>query len=370
MSTPIHQAPAFTLAGNDYHDAAVFDAERRNIFHGNWFYVGRADPLAPGDRLVVDVAGESVLIVCDRDGTLYAHANVCRHRGAQLCAESGSGAKGSITCPYHAFSYALDGRLIATPNVDANELDRDELSLWSIALEVWQGFIFVNLAAEPQPLLDWFGAHPDSSPLHFGRHDMAGLRVGRRTESEVETNWKILNENYMECLHCPRVHPELVDIVPFYRDGAVVDPSRTDGGVALIPGGTGFSPGARSRLPLLPTMSPADGEEYFGLAVFPNMLLDVTGTCIIATAMYPRSATHTSVVTEYLFAPDTIAAAGFDPSEVVDFNELVASQDYAVCEMVQRGVQSSRFTHGVLTTKDALIIDVNARYLAERGPVD
>jgi Rieske 2Fe-2S family protein len=113
-------------------------------------------------------------------------------------------------------------------------------------------------------------------------------------------------------------------------------------------------------------MSAADGQEYFGLAIFPNMLLDVTGTCIIATAMYPRSASHTTVVSEYLFDPETIAAPDFDPSEVVDFNELVGAQDYVVCEMVQRGVRSSRFTNGVLTSKDALITAVNDRYLAER----
>ncbi|HEY4331493.1 MAG TPA: aromatic ring-hydroxylating dioxygenase subunit alpha, partial [Ilumatobacteraceae bacterium] len=203
--TTAARTPALTLAGTDYHDEAIFALERRNIFHRSWFYVGRADALQPGDRLVVAIAGESILIVCDRERSLHAHANVCRHRGAQLCAESGPGSQGSITCPYHAFTYALDGRLIATPNVDADELDRDALGLWSIALEVWEGFVFVSLAERPPPLLEWFEQHPDSSPLHFGRHDMGNLRVGRRTVAEVEANWKIINENYMECLHCPRV---------------------------------------------------------------------------------------------------------------------------------------------------------------------
>ena len=82
-----------TLPGVDYHDAAIFDLERTNIFHRSWYYVGRADSLTPGDRLVVDIAGESVLIVCDHELNLFAHANVCRHRGAQLCAESGPGPK-------------------------------------------------------------------------------------------------------------------------------------------------------------------------------------------------------------------------------------------------------------------------------------
>src|SRR6187455_3256402 len=107
-------SPAITLKGSDYRDEEVFAHERDHIFHANWYGLGRAPQMQPGDRLVVDVVGESVLIVCDREGVLHAHANVCRHRGAQLCAESGPGPKGSITCPYHAFSYAMDGRLIAT----------------------------------------------------------------------------------------------------------------------------------------------------------------------------------------------------------------------------------------------------------------
>ena len=356
-----------TLPGTDYHDEAIFELERKTIFHRVWYCVGRVDALQPGDRQVVDIAGESVLIVCDRELNLYAHANVCRHRGAQLCAESGPGPKGSITCPYHAFSYAMDGRMIATPNVDPAELDRSELSLWKIALETWQGFIFVSLAADPPTLLEWFASHPDTSPLQFARHEMASLRSGRRTVSEVDANWKILVENYMECLHCPKVHPELVDVVPFYRDGSVTDVTRADGGVALLAGGTGFTPGGQSSLPTLRSMTASDVEDYFGLAVFPNLMLDITGTCIMATMLHPRSAGHTTVVTEYLFDPDVVDAPGFDPSPVVDFNELVGRQDYEVCEMVQRGVRSSRFTHGVLAEKDSLITEVNVRYLSERA---
>ncbi len=140
-----------TLSGRDYTSQEVFDLERERIFHRGWYYIGRSDPIAAGDRLVVDVVGESVLVVRDRDGALRAHANVCRHRGARLCDESGTGARGSITCPYHAWSYAMDGRLIATPNVAPDDLDRDALSLWSIAVDEWEGFAFVSLASSPPP---------------------------------------------------------------------------------------------------------------------------------------------------------------------------------------------------------------------------
>jgi Rieske 2Fe-2S family protein len=358
--------PPTTLPGRDYTSQEVFDLERERIFHRGWYYIGRSDPITAGDRLVVDVAGESVLVVRDRDGHLRAHANVCRHRGARLCDESGPGARGSITCPYHAWSYAMDGRLIATPNVAPDDLDRDALSLWSIAVDEWEGFAFVSLAPSPPPLLDWLIGQ-DDPPTRFIKYGLGALRVGRRTVSDVAANWKILIDNYLECLHCPRVHPELVDIVPAYRSGDVIDARRKDGGVDLLPGSTSFSLTGRSTLPLLPAMPVEDASSYFGNTVFPNMFIDVTGTCVVATTLHPRGPAHTTVIGEYLFAPETIAAADFEPSDVVDFNELVARQDYAVCEMVQRGVGSRAFTGGTLSPKDRLVVDMQRRYLIERG---
>lgn len=351
-----------TLDGSAYHDESVFAAERERILHGGWFYVGRSDPIAPGDRLVVDVAGESVLIVRDRDGRLHAHANVCRHRGARLCSTSGPGSRTGITCPYHAFTYALDGRLIGTPNVGPEELDRGALSLWSIAVDEWQGFMFVHVAADPPPLLDWFEAQGDWSPVQFADLDMGNLRVGFRTENDVAANWKIIVDNYMECLHCPQVHPELVDLIPLYRSGAVLDDARADGGVPLTPGSNSFSAGGRSRLPLLPSMPASRSGDYQSALVYPNMFLDITGTSVVATALHPKAPDMTTVVTEYLFAPETIADPGFDPSEVVDFSELVARQDAEVCAITQSGTASRFFDRGALAEKDSLIVEVNERY--------
>jgi len=114
-----------TLTGREYSSDEVYQLERAQIFHQSWFYVCRDDRLEPGDRFVADVAGESVLLVKDREGDLHAHANVCRHRGARLCEENGPGSKAGITCPYHAWTYSLDGRLIGTPHLGANEVDRD-----------------------------------------------------------------------------------------------------------------------------------------------------------------------------------------------------------------------------------------------------
>jgi Rieske 2Fe-2S family protein len=196
------------------------------------------------------------------------------------------------------------------------------------------------------------------------------LRLGHVTVNEVQANWKILIENYNECLHCPTVHPELVAVVPAFRKGSVFEAHRGDGGVGIAGGGDSFTRTGRSSLPVMPGLDERDATSLHGCTVFPNMFLDVSGTGAIATALLPQEAGRTRIVTEYLFRPEAIAAPGFDPWEVVEFSELVAHQDYVVCERVQRGVRSRAFTHGVLADKDALLDGWNARYRSERGPVD
>jgi glycine betaine catabolism A len=354
-----------TLTGREYSSPEVFALERERIFHDSWFYVCRADRLAPGDRFVADVAGESVLLVNDRDGLIHAHANVCRHRGAKLCESGGPGSKAGITCPYHAWTYSLDGRLIGTPHVNADEIDRDSLSLWNVACEVWHGFVFVSLAAEPKPLVEWFDSTFDSA-RRFEHLGLADLRAAVTTSTDVAANWKILTENYQECLHCSWVHPELVDLIPLYKTGHVVDPQRIDGGVTIR--GNSFSLSGRSSLPVLPHMPAAEAGSYYGATLFPNMFIDVTGTCVIISSMWPKSAAETTVVTEYLFAADTIAADGFDPSEIVDFSELVGRQDYDVCSRVQQGVSSRYFDHGVLAPHDHLITEFISTYRRQMAP--
>ena len=353
---------ASTLSRDDYCSPVVFAAEQRRIFHAGWFYAFHVDALPAGHRRVIDVAGESVIVACDRDGTLHAFANVCRHRGSKLCEpdESSASERGAIRCPYHSWTYGLDGSLLATPRVE-DDLDWSTLGLWRHHVATWNGLVFVSLAAEPMPLADWLAVHSPSL-ADFGELQIDRLLIGARTEAVVHANWKIIVENYAECLHCAVVHPELVDLLPIYRTGHVIDPERDDDAVALAGGGNSFTLDGRSDLSVLPGMAAEHVDLYRGCAVFPNVLFDVTGTSASLTAMFPIDAANTVVVAEYLFAPDDVGTDGFDPSPVVDFNELVGRQDYEVCERVQRGVASSAFTSGFLTDKDRFVADFVEHY--------
>lgn len=353
-----------TLSRNDYWQPEVFAVERQRIFHDRWYLALRADTIRPGGRRVVDVIGESVLITRDLDGALHAFANVCRHRGAQLCDADADSTQGSLMCPYHAWTYALDGRLIATPHLADDEVDKARLSLWRVALAEWEGFVFVSLAASP-PDFDVWLATDGADVLALARFGFGGLVTGARTVTAVHANWKVIVENYLECLHCTRVHPELVEVMPIYRSGAVVDDTRHDGGVEVL--GNSFTRSGTAKVPLLPGVRGIDEHSYYG-GRFPNAFVDVTGTSVIVSFLHPKAPDLTEVVAEYLFAPDTVVAADFDPSDILEFSELVAAQDFRVCEMVQRGVASQRFTSGALSPKDESVVAWIDWYLAARGP--
>jgi Rieske 2Fe-2S family protein len=354
-----------TLPGRDYRDPEIFELEKRQIFWRSWFCVGRAEQAPePGDWFTADVTGESVIVLRGDDGELRAFYNVCRHRGARLREEPTGHDKGSLMCPYHAWCYDMKGDLVATPKVREDEVDRSKLSLWPVHLDTWQGFVFVSLAKErPAPVRDKLGEAWDDL-LDFERFEIDQLRIGASTEWMIEANWKIIIENYNECLHCPTVHPELVDVIPAYKKGWVFEDGREDGGVTLASGGT-YAPGV-STLPLIPTMTEVDATSVYGGTIFPNVMIDISGTSIIVTLLLPQSATRTRQIAWYLFHPDAIAAPDFDPSVLVQFGELVGGQDNDVCERVQRGVSSQAFTHGVYPEKDQYVYEFNQRYLRER----
>lgn len=357
-----HPTPA--LPADAYIDPEVFDRERTSIFHRVWTCVGR-DEMIPnaGDFFVEDLLGESLIIVRGHDGELSAFHNVCRHRGSVLCDGPGHVNK-VFTCPYHAWSYDLEGQLVATPNVRESEgLIRAEYPLWRCRLGTWGGFIFVDVSGAAPPLATWLENEPEE-PRQFERFTMEHLRLGKKTTFEVAANWKIIVDNYNECLHCPSVHKELSALVPLFRRGEVEeDPGSST--VSLRPGATSFTMSGTSSLPPLPGVTDEDINVFRGCYVFPNLMLNLTSDSVRYFILHPRSASNTSVENGYLFAEDTVRA-GTDISDVAEFGELIASQDWAVCERVQRGSSSLRFraTGGVYPYQDRLLANFKERYLA------
>ena len=355
-----------TLTSADYCSLDTFALDRERIFHAGWMYVCHVDGLPMGTKRVFDIVGESVIVTRSLDGALHAFANVCRHRGAELCDRSSTCAiKGSIRCRYHSWTYGLDGSLLATPRVD-DEFDRDEYGLWQHHVAMWNGMIFVSIAAAPPALADWIAEHSPSL-LKFAELPVAEYRIGSRSETVVQANWKIIIENYSECLHCAVVHPELTNVIPLYHTGHVIDPDREDGAVTLAAGSVALTADGCTSQSVLPGYG--DVPEYDGTAVFPNLFFDLGPTSLALTTIFPVGPDRCVVVSEYLFGSADVERPDFDPAPEVDFNELIGAQDYVVCEMVQRGVKSKAFMSGGLTRKDAYVAEFVDRYLDIRGAV-
>lgn len=363
--------PRPTLTGSDYSSESVYAEERERIWFGGWICVGRDEEIArPGDFLVRDVVGESVIVTRNHAGELRAFYNVCAHRGTKLLDEPEEvcgHVNKAFKCPYHAWSYDLDGRLVGTPNVHEDEhFDRESYPLHGITAGSYAGFIFVNLSDDPAPLVPSL-RYGTESITNFERYGLDDLRIGIRLRYEVAANWKIVVENYNECLHCPTVHPELVSIVPLFRFGEVWDEETKDDGNAMIDGATSFTRTGTSDLPPLPGLDPIDHSMYYGTFQYPNLLLNLHPDCAMYYILYPQGPAHTTVISEYLFRPETIESASFKPEPVVELWDLISKQDWIVCERAQTGVSSRAFKTGVYPRQDRFLFDFNERYRREMG---
>jgi len=349
----------------EYNSPEIFNREMQKIYGTNWCFAGISEELNKvGDRLVVDIGDESILILRNRENQLRAFYNVCQHRGSQLCDSSGSGYGAAITCPYHAWSYSVDGALVATPLHEKDSINRSTLGLKSVKVDEWQGAIFVSLDPNAPPLTTWLNDHY-SRPLELEKFALSKLKNARTTIDEVEANWKVLAENYSECLHCAVVHPELVDLVPVYKTGKTIQEDRSDWGVSLSTGATSLSFKKDENLPLLPSMDDLDDYSVFGAYVYPNMLIDISPTVAVLTRYVPRSPTHTTIYTYYLFPQDAVDNPEFDLEPTISFSDLVNQQDISVCVRVQRGVASKSFTNAYHTKMERYCKHLVRRYRAE-----
>src|SRR5438067_205593 len=211
-TTETFAAGAKTLEQKYFVSSGIFAQEQEKIFSKKWVLVGHQSQIPkPGDYFVQEVANESLIIIRDQRGTIRGFYNVCRHRGTRL-REDQNGHLSAIQCPYHAWTYGLDARLIGAPHMDNVEgFDKAEHSLHAVNLALWEGFIFVNLADFPATLDEWF------APLSgkFSHWNMSILRPTKRIEYYVQANWKLMFENYSECYHCPGVHPMLSKVSPY-----------------------------------------------------------------------------------------------------------------------------------------------------------
>lgn len=347
-----------------------FNKERDRVFSAQWFCIGRDEEIPePGDHLVCDILGDSILVTRTRDGSLSAYANLCRHRGSQLSAAAGkptqtvigpSGTfRGSIQCPYHAWTYSFDGRLRVAPFLEEGDgLNKESLPLHHVGIRSWGGFLWLHLQPESaSPLESQF----QESEGYLANYPLSDLRTSARIVYEVGSNWKAIVENFNECYHCGPVHPELSELVPAFkkRGGSELD---WESGIPHREGAWTFTQtGTTTRAPF-PGLTDEEKTRHKGQLIYPNLMLSLSADHVAAFTLWPRAADSTTVVCDFLFHEGEIDKTGFDPSDAVDFWDLINRQDWEVCEGVQRGMTSRFFSTGFYAPMEDYSMDIR-RYL-------
>jgi Rieske 2Fe-2S family protein len=357
-SVPAH---AKTLEASWYVSEDVFARERQRIFASSWICIGRSSEFAvPGAFLTAEVAGESLIITRDTHGSLHAFYNVCRHRGTRLCTQERGAFKGSIQCPYHAWTYGLDGTLTVARNMDDTPgFDRSEYPLHEARVAEFEGFVFVAL--EPaQPFAKVFA----SLISRFDAWSIPELRSAARIEYDLAANWKLVFQNYSECYHCPVIHPQLEKLSPS-------DSGRNDLSEGPFLGGyselresreTLTASGHTKRAPL-PRVERANRSRVYYYTIFPSMLLSLHPDYVMAHYVRPIAPARTHVVCEWFFHPGAMADSQFDGSDAVEFWDLTNRQDWHVNELTQLGLSSRAYSPGPYSQQEGLLHAFDRHYL-------
>jgi glycine betaine catabolism A len=339
------------LPPDAYTGSAVFGWEQRNFFGGGWLCVGRSDQVpAPGDQRAESTGLGSVLLARGEDGVLHAFANTCRHRGHELLPCGSATRQQVIICPYHSWTYSLNGGLRAAAGFKREPgFVAGEWGLTPLPVTEWHGLVFVDGSGRAGPLATTLATLESV----IAPYEPERLVVAAQHEYEVAANWKILTENYHECYHCPSIHPELCRVSP-PKSG------ENYGGYGAWAGGwmdlrdgmaTMSLDGASHGVPLR-------GLDETGLRtviyvnVFPNLLISLHPDYVMMHRLVPLAADRTWIECVWAFAPESLARPGFSPDYAVEFWDLTNRQDWQACESVHRGLTSPHARPGPLSSQE------------------
>ena len=357
------------LPRDAYVSPRVFAFEQERFFAGSWTCVGREGDLeGTGAQRAVKVGAAGVLLVRGTDGRVRAFANTCRHRGHELLGVGEQATRRTVLCPYHAWTYDLDGSLRAAPGFrEHTEFRPGEHGLVELPLESWHGFLFVNGSGDAPPFAEHVGALDDLVAPY--RPERLVPLVSH--EYDLACNWKVVLENYHECYHCPLIHPELCQVSPpasgdnFELDGAWVGGTMDLKDHAVTMSLDGHSDG----LPI-PSLDAERLRIVAYLGLFPNLLLSLHPDYLMTHLVEPLGPALSHVVCSWYFPPEAAERPGFDPAYAGEFWDRTNRQDWAACESVQRGMASPHFQPGPLApAEDAVyhVVTMIARaYLGER----
>jgi Rieske 2Fe-2S family protein len=341
-----------TLPARYYTDAELFQDELERFFCQTWVCAGRIGQItSPGDFFVREIGNESIIMTRDESGHVNAFYNVCRHRGTRICATHEGKFAGRIQCPYHGWTYGLEGSLIGAPHM-AEGFRREEYPLNRVHCDLWDGHVFINLSENPRPLSEQL----DCLPQEFANWGMRELCLHRRIEYQVKTNWKLILLNYNECLHCPVLHPVL-NRLSNYLSGDNHQPNAN-----FIGGSMGFKDGVETmsmdgklRRSYLPGLTETQRHQVLYYAVYPNLLLSLHPDYMMTHTLWPRAVDCTEIICEWHFHPAEMSKPGFYADDAVEFWDLTNREDWRISELSQAGIKSRAYKPGPYSTREGLL---------------
>ena len=317
---------AVTLPSSYYADPHVLTLENERVFARTWQLVGHTSQLSEaGSFFTASIAGEPLVIVRTKEMTIRALSNVCRHRAGPVA--TGSGKRPVFQCGYHGWTYSLDGQLLGTPEFDGVEnFEKANCRLPEFRVETWSELIFVNLDDSAPPLLEFLG----DIVSRVGNRDFSRFRHAHRKDWELDCNWKVYVDNYLEGYHIPIVHPSLFRELDYAKYRTETQRFHS----------IQHSPVKRpDRIRVSETNQEA---QYFW--VFPNLMLNVYADNFSTNVILPLGHGRTLTVFEWFFeAPESVRKTVED---TVAFSDEVQLEDIHICEAVQRGLQSRTYTSG------------------------
>jgi phenylpropionate dioxygenase-like ring-hydroxylating dioxygenase large terminal subunit len=331
-----------TLPYSWYTDPEILRREQERIFRSAWQYVGHTEQLAAPGYFATEVGLTPVVVTRDREGVLRGFVNVCRHRGFPLA--EGEQQRETLQCPYHAWTYGLDGRLRAAPRSEEEpDFPQDELGLVPVAVDTWGPFVFANAGLDPEPLAAALGSMP-AQVAELGL-DVDSLVHHSRWETDVAANWKIACENFLECYHCQVVHPEFSEAIDVSPEAYVLD---AEGRLASQHGPV------REGGPATLDLSGELPRSQFHF-LWPNLTVNILpGRPNVSIGpIVPRTPDRTYRFLDYFFGPDV------DPAWIDDllaFDDQVGREDRGLVEGVQRGIASGALEHGFLMGRSEQLI--------------
>jgi Rieske 2Fe-2S family protein len=341
-----------TLPARYYTDVSLFRREIESFFFESWICAGRADNIPnAGDYFLREIAGESIIVVRRDAGCVEAFYNVCRHRGTRLCSSPEGNFAGRIQCPYHGWTYGLDGRLLGAPHMDPSLFQRQDYPLHKLHAAVWDGHIFINAHPHPEPLT----VQLSDLPARFAPWSMADLRLHQRIVYDVHANWKLVVANYNECLHCPVLHPALNRLTDYLG-------SDNEAAATYLGGSMGFKGAAETmsldglrRRDYLPGLNDSQRRQVCYYVVYPNLLLSLHPDYMMTHTLWPRAVDRTEVVCEWYFHPAELAKADFVADDAIQFWDITNREDWRIVELSQAGIQSRAYTPGPYSGREELL---------------